>query len=334
MPNPVIPAVTGEGLAPPQGSAATPAVQVQQRDNSIPAHPMVAAAQAPAPVAPAAPSPNQSPNDWDAFVSEVMDVDTEAHLPPETPAARIPAAPAAAPVASEFPSIDQILAGQIAPEPQAAQPPAAQPQPAAPAQPPAQAPVAMPSLEQVQQNAIDYLMANDYKLSDSDRTQLISEPDVVLPRMAARMHVGITTGVMQQMQQIIPMIVQQQVSGLIAAQRAEMEFFSEYPALNRPEYRPIVAESLAFVQDQARMRGVTLPRDQLKRNGAAWAAFQIRQQGVRVAPAAPAAPAAVPRSPMAPFVPVATGGGGAPSAPTQPTDIWGQLAMDPDLLNF
>ena len=338
MANEAIPAMVGDGLAPPQGSAgAPPPVQVHQRNNQIPGHPVIQAQQhGTAPAAPAVPAAvsqesTQNTNDWDAFEA-ALDNDTDLPqigAPPAAPASTS-AAPATRP--EEFPSLDQLLAPPVAAPVAPAQPA----QPAAPASSQPAAPAAAPlNMEQIQRNAIDYLMANDYKLSDDQRTKLISEPDVVLPEMAARMHVGVATGIMQQLHQLIPAMIQQQVSGMISAQRAEMEFFGEYPQLNKPEFRPVVAESLAFVRNEAANRGIQLTREQVKKQGAAWAVFQIRSRGiVPQAPAAPPMAPAAPRAQMVPYVPVAPGAGATPPSQAPTGNIWADLASDPDLMNF
>jgi hypothetical protein len=177
----------------------------------------------------------------------------------------------------------------------------------------------------LQKQAIDYLMANEYRLTDEDRTRLISAPDEVLPQMAARMHVGIATQLAQQVAQAIPAMIQQHMDTHMKAQRAEMEFFGRYPKLNRPEFKPIIAESLYMVKNM----NPQASREEIISKGAALAAFQIQSRfSNRQQPSAPQPPV---RGSAQPYVPVAGGGGAVP--PTNPAasaNPWADLAADPD----
>lgn len=292
-------------------------------NNAIPAHPTVVAQQrgatAPEPAQSVAPRENaQSEANasalWDAF--DGPKETTPSSSPPEVqsaPAIQPPAPPP--PVAEMPPSVEELLSGVEAPAPQTVE--AAPPQPAPP--PPPQVDVAT-----LQKQAIDYLMANEYKFSDEERTQLISAPDEVLPRLAARMHVGIATQLAQQVAQAVPAMIQQHMESHIKAQRAEMEFFSRYPKLNREEWKPTIVESLQMVKQM----NPQASREQIISEGAALAAFRINSKfGNRYSPQPPQQP----RGSAQPYVPVAPGGGMAP--PTNPhaqSNPWADLATDPD----
>lgn len=294
-------------------------------NNAIPPHPGIAvqqqqaataAEQAPAP-APSEPS-GQTQALWDAF-----DPPQAADPPPPPPSPPpMQVAPQPPPMPEPPPevpaSVEELLGGGASAPAQAFEPPQ-QPVQAPPA--PVQAPAApVYDAAALQRQAMDYLMANDYRLNDEDRTQLISEPDVVLPKLAARMHVGIATQLAQQVAAALPVMIQQHMETHDRARRAEMEFFGRFPKLNRPEWKPVIAESLQMVKQM----NPQATREEIISKGAALAAFQIQSRyGNRNVPQVPQPP----RSSQSPYVPAAPGGGAPP--PTNPAhgaNVWDDLA--------
>lgn len=299
-------------------AGASPA-QTPQADPRIPAHPMIQAQQA---VASGTVQP-PAMNPWDELVFDDVpgSGEPEAAAPVAQPSSTPAPAPTtqAAPVAElpELPNIEEFVQTPEQPAVTTA-PPTSQPTPAPQA----------PDFEKIQSDAINYLMANDYRLDDEDRSKLISEPDVVLPKLAARMHVSIATQIARQVAQAVPVMIESVVNSRVAAREAEMEFYSKYPSLNRPEYRSIVQESIR----QVRTFKPQANREEIMRDGAAWAAFQIRSRSAPMNPQVPQAPVAPPRGPTAPFVPALPGGGAVPpTAPQAQMNPWAELAMDPDL---
>lgn len=292
-------------------------------NNAIPAHPQLVqqqrqAATAAEPASVSTPIESQPNALWDAFEgTSVPDSSPEPIAPPPVQVA--PQPPAMPPPPAELPvSVEELLAGgDPSPAPQVQEPPSAP----APVAPPANTPVDMGAL---QQQAIDYLMANEYKLNDADRTQLISAPDEVLPKLAARMHVGIATHLAQQVAQAIPGMIQQHLDTHLKAQRAEMEFFGRYPKLNRAEWKPVIAESLQMIKQM----NPNATREQVITEGAALAAFRINSRFSQTHTPQPPQPM---RGPTPPYVPVAPGGGVAPPTnPNQQGNVWADLAADPD----
>jgi hypothetical protein len=293
-------------------------------NNAIPAHPQIRAQQtgAPAPeAAVSAPLPIETSQReanatamWDAFDETPAAPSPPEPVVPPSQAIQPPAAPEPPPELP--PSVEELLVtGEVStPAPVQREPQAPELQ---------AAPQSAPDLAQMQSRAIDYLMANEYRLSDEDRTQLISAPDEVLPRLAARMHVGIATQLAQQVAAAVPAMIQQHMETHIKAQRAEMEFFGRYPKLNREEWKPTIAESLQMVKQM----NPNATRQQIIDEGAALAAFRINSKfGNRYTPQPPQPP----RSANQPYVPVAAGGGVTPPTnPNQP-NVWADLAADPD----
>lgn len=299
-------------------------------NNAIPPHPGIVAQRQAADVAEPAPQPApiESPRSdnsaalWDAFEGPREPVSSP-EPPPSPPVQAAPQPPAMPATPPEVPpSVEELLAGGAsAPTPQVTEPQQVQaPVPQA-STPQAAQPFDMAT---VQKQAIDYLMANEYRLSDEDRNRLISAPDEVLPQLAARMHVGIATQLATQVAQAIPAMIQQHMDSHMKAQRAELEFFAKYPKLNRQEWKPIIAESLQMVKQMNPQAG----RDEVIAKGAALAAFQINSRFGNSHQPQPPQP---PRGPVQPYVPVAPGGGySPPTNPNQQPNIWSDLASDPD----
>lgn len=293
-------------------------------NNAIPAHPAIVAQQvgAAAPVQAPVSEPREVPQEqvnalWDAF--EGPKEQDSSFVPPPLPPVQTASPAMPAPIAEVPVSVDDLLAGGASAPVQVQEPQQAQPVPQAPV--PAAPPVNVaPDMGQLQRQAIDYLMANEYKLNDDDRTQLISAPDEVLPKLAARMHVGIATQLAQQVAQAIPAMIQQHMDTHMKAQRAEMEFFGRFPRLNRPEWKPVIAESLQMVKQM----NPNATREQVITEGAALAAFRINSKyGQNHTPQPPQQP----RSASQPYVPFAPGGGaGPPTNPNQQSNPWADLA--------
>lgn len=298
-------------------------------NNAIPNHPAIAAqiqgAQGvPAQTSTSEPAPNLQTEQnasalWDAFTNDDSIPDSPSIPEPVVQSVTPPAPPS--PPQELPPSIDDLLSGPGAPAPvQTVEQPVAA-APPLPPQPQGIVQQAAPDMAMLQKQAMDYLMGNEYKLSDEERTQLISAPDEVMPRLAARMHVGIATQLAQQVAQAIPAMIQQHMETHVKAQRAEMEFFSRYPKLNRDEWKPTIAESLQMVRQMKPQAS----REEIITEGAALAAFRIQSKmGNRHQPQPPQ----LSRGPTQPYVPVSTGGGMTPPTNPQAQNPWAQLAME------
>jgi hypothetical protein len=153
---------------------------------------------------------------------------------------------------------------------------------------------------------------------------MIAEPDVAMPELAARVHVNIVRELGQYMHSVLPQLVEQHAAKQMASQAAEMEFFGRYPRLNRPEFKPIIAESLRMVKTFR----PDASREEIMREGATLAAHRIRSAPQFQAQQPPPARVAPP-----PFVPAQTRAG-APQPQGGVQNVWADLSNDPDLLTF
>lgn len=349
VPANLIPAHPGVAAA---AAAAGPAARVAQDNNMIPAHPGVVAAQAAVRMGTQAPPQNlgqdfegdpmeeSSQADW--FGAAAVGAPTpERHLAPPTPP---PAAPAsqvpqqgAQPTYSE---IDSLLDGIQIPgevqqpgvqqvQPQGQQQPSTVPPPQS-VQPQVapSAPQAAPQFdaEAAQTAAINQLMGREYALSEVDQRRLIAEPETVIPRLAAQVHVNVVRDIGARVGQIIPELVNRLVEQRLDGMKRETEFFSRYPKLGHPAFRPIVEKSLAMVK----AANPQITQEQLFQEGASYAAFQIRSQ-YRNQQAPQAAPPM--RAMQAPYVPVSPGAPPVPMAP-QEGNPFAALANATDLFDW
>lgn len=297
-----------------QAAAGHTPVQVHQgAPQGIPAHPGVVQQQMPA-------------------RSAAMDFFSQVAMGDDDPAPIEPQAPISSPTDNtDLVNVDDLLSGGEFQQSVAQQAPATEPQ-QAPTQPVAQQPTPQPqtpapasqpqqSPEDMQKAAIDYLRGSVYNFDDETARRALTEPETVLPNLAARLHVNLVQEFAQQIHRVVPMLVERETQRRMAVMEAKNEFFRQYPKLNRPEWSSIVADSIGMA---ARLHeGKT--RQEVMREGAALAAYRIRSM-------APRPPAAQGRP--APFVPASPGSGGpiVPTNPQQQSNPWAELSADPDLM--
>lgn len=228
-----------------------------------------------------------------------------------TPGATPPATPAVAPTPAATPT-----------------PPAATPPVQAPAveTPPPVAPT--PSAPQVEPSPLpDYaawrsqretdLAAQTYSITDEDASKLLTEPETVLPRMAARMHMEVMESTVRVMQIMLPRLMQSVQQTEQREISAKSFFQTANPDLADPRLEPAIME---MGQVYRRLNPAASPEQ------AAQAIGNLVRASLGIAMPAQAAPApaSAPAVPVVPFVPARGGPGGAVAGGQK--DSWGQLA--------
>jgi hypothetical protein len=182
------------------------------------------------------------------------------------------------------------------------------------------------SQEEAQTRAINELMGRDYAIPEADARRLISEPEAVLPRLAAQVHVNAVRDAGRLVREMLPQMVSAGVQQQLQAIRAEMEFFGNYPALNKPQFRPYVERAIAVTRQMNQQAS----REQVMREGAILAAQLIKGSFRQVQQAAPQSRAVAP-----PYRPAASyGGAPMPHNPQGESNIFSDLAADPNLFDF
>lgn len=220
-----------------------------------------------------APLPVEAYDFWSGVEKRVdpSQVPTPVVAPPaQAPSQEQIVAPVAAPAQqpAQLPSPEM----QLSPEQQAAIVEAGAAEAPTPTQAPAPAPTT--DLSAMEAQTIAHLAKTEYALPEAVATRLVSEPEVVYPELAARLHVRLAGQIGQAMQQLLPGIIEQVVDRKIAAQSMENDFFRSYPQLADRRFRPVVTQSLRMARTASPQAG----RDQVMSDGAALAAIKLRLQ--------------------------------------------------------
>lgn len=170
------------------------------------------------PGAAALPGENPPVNKWSGFLSDDDDADTGNDAGPQEaqaaeqleeadiPAEETPGTPPASPETQELllapDEQRQSLAGQMTPE----------------------------QLREARRQFEDALAAR-FQFSEDDAMQLQTEPEKVLPKLAARLQMDIMDALMQQMQQQVPVFVKEYTQASQREMEAQTSFYSAWPEL-------------------------------------------------------------------------------------------------------
>lgn len=228
---------------------------------------------------------------------------------PTTPA--LAPTPATAPAVQ--PSAEQIPVQQVVQQPTPAQPPATQ----------------EPAVNPAELSA-RYMqgLTTEYGLSQEDALALQTQPETVLPRLAAQMHMRVMQDVVKHVQQMaayVPQMLQAQLAQQEAENSAKQEFFGEWPGLSA-HYQATVQNAMmvrqanpnATKQQVIEMAGMVTAMAL----GLDPSAVRRQAQAQQVQRQMPA-----PRATNVPPRPAAVGSGPAALAP-QSKSIWGEFADD------
>lgn len=155
-----------------------------------------------------------------------------------------------------------------------------------------------------------------YGMSEDEGTELIRNPHEVLPKLAARLHLDVTEAVFRGIEAILPQRVAEVLSERTQQETVEKAFYTDWPQLNKPEYRQLVgnmqrlhkqqfpkATQEAFVKEvgAAAMVALRLPMDE----------------------AAPAAPVV-----NRPFTPAQPGGGAPGNSRVNSSNVFESLSEE------
>lgn len=232
-----------------------------------------------------------------------------------------------------------VPASEPAPAPAQAPAPAATPTPTvppfAPAVPPSSTPTPAPSApagepspqpnyQEWRANKEVELAEKTYSINDEDAAKLLTEPETVLPRMAARMHMEVMENAMRAVQAMIPQMMRQVQNTERVENSAKNLFAEKNPDLVDPKLEPVILE-LGMVY---RRVNPSTPADV----AAVAIGNLVRASLGMVAPQPAGVPPGVVAAPMTtpavPFTP-ARGGSGVTSLPPS-NDVWGRLAAEFD----
>lgn len=152
-----------------------------------------------------------------------------------------------------------------------------------------------------------------YKLPDDLAARLATEPEQVLPVLAAKVHQAIAAGLQKTLREQIPGVVQSLNSAQQKNTEAKKAFYTRWPGLEKYETQVLQAGTL-FRQ----MNPKATAEQAIETIGK----IVSESLGIPIAPVAGAAPAA-PAAPAkaAPFQPAATGSGGRGPAPASDNEF-------------
>ena len=191
--------------------------------------------------------------------------------------------------------------------------PSAQPAPAQPEQP--------ADYQAWRQNRETELASTLYAINEADAQALLTEPETVLPRMAARMHMEVMESTMRALQSVLPQAIQGYTQHEQANTQAKQFFTGVNPDLANPAYEPYI---LQFGEVYRKVNPTAGPEEAAKAIGAlvrSALGIAAPQQGI----APPPQQVSQPATPV-PFTPARGSGTGNP-APT-PANQFVQLANE------
>lgn len=222
-----------------------------------------------------------------------------------------------APESQEPPPADSPAVPPQAPAPTPTPTPSQEAVPTPPQTPSSAAPEPQVKYEDWRKEQVEKL-AGVYKLSDEMASQLLTEPEVVLPQVLAGLHMSVLETVMNSVTKVIPSMVKE--VGVVESREGEARnlFFSANADLKDAKFEPAIME---FGQMYRKVNPNASPEEAAKVIGnMVRTAYGMTSPAQAPATTPPAAPA------PAPFVPARGGGSGA--TPPAATNIFTQLAEE------
>jgi hypothetical protein len=281
-----------------------------------------------APEPPSEPSPEATGVRWDDFISHDLNTPSDDAAQDETPAVEAPTAEAeTAPAKPDVPPAESAVAIPAVPPPAepAAAPQVGTPvtleqlkalfatQSAAPA-PSTEPPKAVDTAEQ--QVKRRQALAAQYRLSEEQSAKFLTEPEVVVPEVAAALHEAVLADVQALMHQAFPQMFAQMTTLRDREQEARNMLFSGADDLKGRE--PEVLQIGAFWRQ---MNPTATPQQAVE------GIRTLSRTLLGIQPPATTTPAPQPAVPApSGFRPAGVGGSGA--APAKPSNIWVQMAEE------
>jgi hypothetical protein len=171
--------------------------------------------------------------------------------------------------------------------------------------------------EQIQaaENAYAAQLAGLYQFDEETALRLQTEPEKVLPALAAKLHLDVLKAVMQQMQGVLPRMLETQTQSSARETKAKGDFFKAWPELAK--YQTQVLQVGAMFRQ---LNPTASAEEAIQRIGeTAMATLGLK----RSAPAGNPPPA----TPTPSYRPAAPG---RTSAPVAPQTVWDELSSEDD----
>lgn len=162
-------------------------------------------------------------------------------------------------------------------------------------------------------------LAEHYAVEEADATALLTEPEKVLPKLAARVHMEVLESSMRAMQAMMPVVMQQIQQHNEVNTSAQNLFYSVNQDLRDPKLEPAIMQLGQVYRNVNPNAG---PEEAARAIGALVRSALGMAQGPAPVMQTPSAPAAAP----VPFTPARGGGGG--NTPIPSSNAFSQLAEE------
>lgn len=180
-------------------------------------------------------------------------------------------------------------------------------------------PTAPPVDRAVQRQQYLTQLQTDYAISDEDAQMMLTEPEKVLPKIAAQLHVNVVDSVIAAVMNNLPRAINAIQAQAQVSSESENEFFKAWPQLKKAEYQTTVYDAVAAY----RALRPQAPRDEVMRAAGLQAMIALRL---------PIPPELLTQAPVASapasFTPAAPGAGAAPQAPSGEGNPFVQLSQE------
>jgi len=171
--------------------------------------------------------------------------------------------------------------------------PEGQETPTAPAVPPA--PVVTPEQLQEYKAKFSEALEAHYAFDEEQATALQVEPEKVLPKLAARLHMEVLDNVMQHVYKALPNVIQSYTETSSRETKAQEEFYGAWPELKGHDQ-----QVLQMGQMYRQMNPAATPQEAIQRIGEMTMVALGKKRAQAAAEQTPAAPPAPPYRPAAP----------------------------------
>lgn len=260
---------------------------------------------------------------WSEFAAEDENLDGDEVAVEGDAAVVEPSAPSGSPAPTSATPAATPATPEATPPAAATQPPAAESTPpttpSSPAAPePAQVSYADWRNEQVTK------LEQVYAMSPEAAQQMITEPELVLPKMAAQMHMHVAEAVFNAVTQALPQMVQGLQARTSVETKAEEMFYTANPDLKDPKFKDAIFKVGAMyrsVNKDAKPEDAVKAIGDLVRVSMGVQPVGATPPAVSAAPAVQAAPVARPHTPV-------RGGGGAVAPSQVQTNEFAKLAEE------
>lgn len=164
-----------------------------------------------------------------------------------------------------------------------------------------------------------------YTMSDEEAQNFLTEPELVLPKTAARLHMAITKDVIGGIHSVLPGIIQAYMNNTGVEQKARDSFYAKNPDLNNPEYEQYIFKIGKMFREVNPNATSDVAAERI--GDMVRQALGIQRQQVAAELVAPTVQSASTLSPK-PFMPAR---GGSGNAPVKEANSWMEIAGDDGL---